>query len=77
MCSAGNALNSSATIFEALSEIDSKFAKFTDKEYDNISSEVKKWFKKLAVRKTVHTLSPCNSCTRSDDRKKRRPTTTG
>ena len=45
-----NALNSSATIFETLSDIDAKFAKLMDKEYDSISAEVKKWFKKLAVR---------------------------
>lgn len=44
-----NALNTSANIFEALSDIDHKFAKIADKEYDGISSEVKKWFKKLAV----------------------------
>lgn len=46
----GNALNASATIFDALSDIDSKFAKHVDKEYDGVSVEVKKWFKKLAVR---------------------------
>jgi hypothetical protein len=45
----GNALNASAAIFEALSDIDTKFAKVADKEYDGISTEVKKWFKKLAV----------------------------
>ena len=44
-------MNASATIFEALSDIDSKFAKIADKEYDAISGEVKKWFKKLAVRR--------------------------
>ena len=44
-----NAMNSSAVIFEALSDIDSKFSKVADKEYDGISTEVKKWFKKLAV----------------------------
>lgn len=42
-------MNASANIFESLSDIDSKFAKLVDKEYDAISSEVKKWFKKLAV----------------------------
>ena len=42
-------MNTSATIFEAMSDIDSKFAKIADKEYDGISAEVKKWFKKLAV----------------------------
>ncbi len=43
-------MNASATIFDTLSDIDSKFAKIADKEYDGISAEVKKWFKKLAVR---------------------------
>lgn len=43
------ALHASATIFEVKSEIDSKFGKIVDKECDSISSEVKKWFKKLAV----------------------------
>jgi hypothetical protein len=42
-------MNASAAIFEALSDIDAKFAKIADKEYDGISTEVKKWFKKLAV----------------------------
>lgn len=44
-----NALQTSATIFETLADIDSKFAKIVDKEYDTVSNEVKKWFKKLAV----------------------------
>jgi hypothetical protein len=44
-----NAMNASANIFEALSDVDSKFTKIADKEYDSISAEVKKWFKKLAV----------------------------
>lgn len=44
-----NALNGSATVFEALHEVDVKYTKFADKEYDNISAEVKKWFKKLVV----------------------------
>lgn len=52
--SKANALNASATIFEALSDIDSKFAKIADKEYDGISNEVKKWFKKLAVCFLLH-----------------------
>ena len=33
-----------------LSDVDAKFSKFVDKECDAISAEVKKWFKKLAVR---------------------------
>lgn len=46
-------MNASAAIFEVSSDIDSKFAKIADKEYDAISTEVKKWFKKLAVRPVV------------------------
>ncbi|KAE9400170.1 hypothetical protein BT96DRAFT_919580 [Gymnopus androsaceus JB14] len=51
---AANTLGASATIFEALSEIDSKFAKLVDKEYDGLSSDVKKWFKKLAKEEKAH-----------------------
>ncbi|KAJ6494870.1 hypothetical protein C8R47DRAFT_1012168 [Mycena vitilis] len=51
---AANAMNASATIFDALSDIDSKFAKIADKEYDGISAEVKKWFKKLAKEEKSH-----------------------
>ncbi|KAG6842324.1 hypothetical protein C0991_010613 [Blastosporella zonata] len=51
---AANAMNASATIFEVSSDIDSKFAKISDKEYDIISAEVKKWFKKLAKEEKVH-----------------------
>ncbi|KAG6813399.1 hypothetical protein H0H92_011377 [Tricholoma furcatifolium] len=49
-----NALNASATIFEVSSDIYSKFAKISDKEYDAISSEVKKWFKKLTKEEKIH-----------------------
>lgn len=51
---AANAMNASASIFESLSEIDAKYAKFVDKEYDGISGEVKKWFKKLAKEEKAH-----------------------
>nr|GAT60708.1 predicted protein [Mycena chlorophos] len=51
---ASNAMNASATIFEAMADIDSKFAKIADKEYDAISGEVKKWFKKLAKEEKAH-----------------------
>jgi hypothetical protein len=44
-----NALAGSATVFDALFEVDTKYTKFADKEYDAISAEVKKWFKKLVV----------------------------
>ncbi|KAL6307484.1 hypothetical protein BKA93DRAFT_747540 [Sparassis latifolia] len=49
-----NALNTSATVFETLAEVDVKFAKSADKECDAISAEVKKWFKKLAKEERVH-----------------------
>ncbi|KAH9848468.1 hypothetical protein C2E23DRAFT_786021 [Lenzites betulinus] len=49
-----NALNASATIFESMSEVDAKFAKFADKECDSVSAEVKKWFKKLAKEERTH-----------------------
>lgn len=44
-----NALNASATVFDSLCEVDTKFAKLVDSECEGISSEVKKWFKRLAV----------------------------
>ena len=52
--SAANALNASATIFESMVEVDTKFAKYADKECDSVSAEVKKWFKKLAVSAFCH-----------------------
>jgi hypothetical protein len=45
-----NAFGASANIFEVLVDVDAKFAKIAEKEYGSVSSEVKKWFKKLAVR---------------------------
>ncbi|EAU85615.2 hypothetical protein CC1G_06328 [Coprinopsis cinerea okayama7 len=51
---AGNAFSASANIFEALSEIDAKYTKVADKEYDGISTEVKKWFKKLVKEEKAH-----------------------
>ena len=40
-------------MFDALFEVDTKYTKFADKEYDAISAEVKKWFKKLVVSANV------------------------
>ncbi|KAF6759959.1 hypothetical protein DFP72DRAFT_1166785 [Ephemerocybe angulata] len=51
---AANALNGSAAVFEALLEVDTKYTKFADKEYDIISAEVKKWFKKLVKEERAH-----------------------
>lgn len=45
-----NAINAVAGLFEALSEVDQKFVKVVDKECESVSSDLKKWFKKLAVR---------------------------
>lgn len=45
-----NAMLASANIFESLSDVDSKYSKIIDREYDTISNDVKKWFKKLAVK---------------------------
>jgi hypothetical protein len=46
----GNTFGACALILEALSEVDNKFAKLADRECENLSSDVRKWFKKLAVR---------------------------
>lgn len=51
---AGNALNVSAHIFDVLSDIDAKFAKIADRECGTISSEVTKWFGKLADEEKAH-----------------------
>ncbi|TEB34803.1 hypothetical protein FA13DRAFT_1506375 [Coprinellus micaceus] len=51
---AANALAGSATVFDALFEVDTKYTKFADKEYDAISAEVKKWFKKLVKEEKTH-----------------------
>ncbi|KAJ3514069.1 hypothetical protein NLJ89_g2587 [Agrocybe chaxingu] len=51
---AANAMHAGAAIFESLSDVDSKFAKIADKEYDAISIEVKKWFKKLSKEERAH-----------------------
>lgn len=39
----------SANIFDALGEVDTKFARIIEKEYESISNEIRKWFKRLAV----------------------------
>lgn len=45
----GNALSAAALVLEALAEVDARFVKVADKECDAASSDLKKWFKKLAV----------------------------
>lgn len=56
--SSANALTASATIFEAVAEVENKFSKLVDKECDGISAEVKKWFKRLAVRRVAVRFLP-------------------
>ena len=72
---AGNAFNASASVFEALSDVDTKFSKFVDKECDVINGEVKKWFKKLAVCRSA--LFSSVEALMYPRRKKRRLTTKG
>ncbi|KAI0297306.1 hypothetical protein B0F90DRAFT_1740927 [Multifurca ochricompacta] len=50
----GNAFSTSANVFEVLSDVDTKFSKFVDRECDVISGEVKKWFKKLTKEEKAH-----------------------
>ncbi|KAI0039876.1 hypothetical protein FA95DRAFT_1612234 [Auriscalpium vulgare] len=50
----GNAFNASAGVFEALADVEAKFAKFVDKESETVSGEVRKWFKKLAKEEKAH-----------------------
>ena len=49
----GNAMQASAALFEALGEVDGKLAKLAEKEYDHLSSDVRKHFKKMAVSAPV------------------------
>jgi hypothetical protein len=42
-------MQASAILFEALGEVDGKLAKLAEKEYDHLSAEVRKHFKKMAV----------------------------
>ncbi|KAF8626979.1 hypothetical protein AX15_004572 [Amanita polypyramis BW_CC] len=51
---AANAFNTSAILFEALADVSAKFAKITDKEYDGIGAEVRKWFRRLAREEKAH-----------------------
>jgi hypothetical protein len=55
---AGNTFSASASVFEMLSEVDTKFSKLVDKECDAINGEVKKWFKKLAVCRSAPFFKP-------------------
>lgn len=43
-------LTTVASAFESLSEAEARFVKTADRECEGSSNEVKKWFKRLAVR---------------------------
>lgn len=45
-----NTMLASVNIFESLSDVNSKYSKIVDREYDTISNDVKRWFKKLTVK---------------------------
>ncbi|KAH0833013.1 hypothetical protein J3R83DRAFT_11998 [Lanmaoa asiatica] len=49
-----NAFGASFIILEVLADVDSKFAKMAEKESHSVSSEVKKWFKRLAKEEKAH-----------------------
>lgn len=45
-----NALTLVSGLLESFSEAETRFVKVADKECEGVSGELKKWFKKLAVR---------------------------
>lgn len=49
-----NAFLSSAKILEARMEVDAKFSKLADKECEAVTSDVRKWFKKLSKEEKAH-----------------------
>ncbi|CAE6519686.1 unnamed protein product [Rhizoctonia solani] len=49
-----NAMQASSALFEALGEVDGKLAKLAEKEYDHLSAEVRKHFKKMAKEEKAH-----------------------
>lgn len=44
-----NALSASAWVLDSLNEADSKYARAIEREYETLSADLRKWFKKLAV----------------------------
>lgn len=45
-----SAMTGVAGVFEAIAEVDTKFMRIADKECEGVTADLKKWFKKLAVR---------------------------
>lgn len=57
-CFIANAFTAAATMLDAVSEIDIKFARLCEREYEGLSAELKKWFKKMAVSWPKPLLAP-------------------
>ncbi len=57
-----NTMLASVNIFESLSDVNSKYSKIVDKEYDTISNDVKRWFKKLTVKLYLALLQTLVHC---------------
>ncbi|KAG8934757.1 hypothetical protein FRC01_000438 [Tulasnella sp. 417] len=51
---AANTFSAAATIFEGVGEVQAKFAKICEREYEALSSELKKWFKKMNKEDRQH-----------------------
>ncbi|KAG8858762.1 hypothetical protein FRB96_004899 [Tulasnella sp. 330] len=51
---ATNAFVAAATMFDILAELDGKFSKVCEREYEGLSQELKKWFKKLTKEEKNH-----------------------
>jgi hypothetical protein len=41
--------SASSLIFDSVSEVDSKYSKLVEREYENCTQDLKKWLKKLKV----------------------------
>lgn len=51
---AANMFSAAATIFEGVGEVQGKFARICEREYEALSSELKKWFKKMNKEDRQH-----------------------
>lgn len=56
-----NGLTTVASAFETLSEAEARFVKTADRECEGSSNEIKKWFKKLAVRHFAYFERPSST----------------
>ncbi|KAG8906838.1 hypothetical protein FRB99_006013 [Tulasnella sp. 403] len=49
-----NAFASAGAMFEILADVDGKFSRVCEREYEGLSAELKKWFKKMAKEEKNH-----------------------